>query len=1172
MIWRQYPVAAYGRARSAFALVFLLFFQGGMAAKGQTTSPGQKDAVLLTFSGTVEVKPPAANDWTATQPKQILHLGDQLRTGKNSRASIRLSDLSVLRVYELTTLEIHPPPAPKANEVLDVKQGAAYFFNRDKPQETQFQTPSASGAIRGTEFNIVVAADGRTELSLLDGEVLLTNEQGSIQLTSGEQGTVEMGQRPRKTALLNAVNIIQWTLYYPAVLDSDELELDAAARETLAASLEAYHQGDLLQALASYPANRTPASDAERIYQAALLLAVGQVDGAEALLGPSMQEPRAAALGGALQQMIATVKGQAWTPGASPTWATALLAESYARQSRSQLGPALETARAAAAKSPGFGFAWERVAELEFGFGHTEQALSALDKALQLSPRNAQALALKGFLLSAQNKIPAAISWFDRAVAVDGGLGNAWLGRGLCLMHEGNPAEGLRNLILAASLEPQRGVLRSYLGKAFTDAGADANAEKELKLARQLDTNDPTSWLYSALLAQQQDRLNAALADLQTSQQRNDNRSLFRSSLLLDSDRAVGSANLASIYRDLGMTDVSVREAARAVSDDYANDSAHLFLSDSYYNLLDPTQFNLRYDTVWFNELLLANILSPVGGGRLAQGVSQQEYSKLFQSDGLDLASSSELRTDGMYHELASQYGTYENTSYAIDLDYHHNNGVRTNNSLDNVLLNLTLKQQITPQDTAMLLVQDENYHSGDNFQYYYQTNARPFYKFEEEQQPELVGAWHHEWGPGMHTLLLAGRLVDQQNFSDRADPGFQFAENGQGTIVKEAFPTFDVSYQENFEIYSAELSQICEWERVILLAGTRYQSGTFQTQDQLSNPVGASAPLYPRGPITASTSSLFQRETAYSYLTVQPLEKLWLTGGVAADDETYPDDFRQPPIGAGENTKTQLGPKAALVWSPVPQATLRGIYTRSLGGVSVDESYRLEPTQLAGFPQAFRSLISESIVGSQSAPTFETLGTALDLKLGSRTYAGFQVERLGSEVSQEIGDFVFPNAGPTPVTSSTGEQLDYVERTLALSLNQLVGDEVVLGASYKITQSDLRQAFSSVSPAVAAPLTYRANLHEIDSYVLLTHPSGFFARAEVDWYGQSNAGFSPAEPDVSFFQENLFAGYRFAHRRAELQLGILNLSGGGYNLDPLTVYQELPRKRVFDARFNFIF
>jgi tetratricopeptide (TPR) repeat protein len=1155
------------------ALVCLCLLQLAISAFGQAAGPGPKESVLLTLSGEVGVKAVGSNDFAPGQPKQVLQLGDQVKTGKNSRASIRMSDLSVLRVYELTTLEIKPPSSAKANEVIDVKAGATYFFNRDKPQETQFQTPSASGAIRGTEFTLVVGVDGRTELSLLDGQVDLTNPQGSVQLQSGEQGIVETGQAPRKTALINAVNIMQWTLYYPAALDSDELDLDAPTRTALADSLAAYRQGDLLQALAKYPTNRVPATQSEQIYQAALLLAVGKVDAAKTLLPDSTATPRLSALANALREMIATVKGEKFQNAIPSTLsATEFLSGSYTAQARGDLATALAKARSATTSAPNFGFAWERLAELEFGFGRSELALSDLEKALQLSQRNAEALALKGFLLSAQNKIPAALSWFDQAIAVDAGLGNAWLGRGLCLIHQGRRAEGSRDLILAASLEPQRGILRSYLGKAFTDAGDDTNADKELKLARQLDANDPTAWLYSALLKQQEDRVNEAMADLQTSQERNDNRSLFRSSLLLDSDRAVGSANLASIYRDLGMTDVSVREAARAVNEDYANHSAHLFLSDSYYNLLDPTQFNLRYDTVWFNELLLANILSPVGGGRLAQGVSQQEYSKLFQADGVGVASSSEVRTDGMFHELASQYGTYGNTSYAVDLDYHHNDGVRVNNSLDNVLLNYTLKQQITPQDTALLLVQQENYHSGDNFQYYYQTNARPYYEFTEEQQPELVGAWHHQWGPGMHTLLLVGRLVDQQNFSDRADPEFLFSENGAGAITGYTLPTFNVNYTENFEIYSAELSQICEWDRVTLLAGTRYQSGTFQTQDELTSPAGGGAFFFPKGPITASTSSLFQRETAYTYLTIEPVENLWLTGGATADNETYPSDFRQPPIGPGENTKSQLGPKAALVWSPVPQATLRGIYTRSLGGVSVDQSYRLEPTQLAGFPQAFRSLISESIVGSQSAPTFETLGAALDLKLGTRTYAGIQLERLGSKVNQGIGDFVFPNGGLTPVTSSEGEYFDYTEHTLALTLNQLIGDQVVVGTSYHITQSDLRQSLPGISPAVSPPLTYRANLHTVNGYALLSHPSGFFARAEVDWYGQSNAGFSPAEPDVSFFQENIFAGYRFARRRAELQLGILNLSGGGYNLDPLTVYQELPRKRVFDARFNFIF
>jgi len=38
------------------------------------------------------------------------------------------------------------------------------------------------------------------------------------------------------------------------------------------------------------------------------------------------------------------------------------------------------------------------------------------------------------------------------------------------------------------------------------------------------------------------------------------------------------------------------------------------------------------------------------------------------------------------------------------------------------------------------------------------------------------------------------------------------------------------------------------------------------------------------------------------------------------------------------------------------------------------------------------------------------------------------------------------------------------------------------------------------------------------------------------------------------------------------VQLGILNLSGGGYDLNPLTVYQELPMKRVLEGSLNFIF
>jgi hypothetical protein len=648
---------------------------------------------------------------------------------------------------------------------------------------------------------------------------------------------------------------------------------------------------------------------------------------------------------------------------------------------------------------------------------------------------------------------------------------------------------------------------------------------------------------------------------------------VFRSKLLLDQDRAVGSVNLASIYRDDNMRDVSVREAASAVNEDYGNASAHLFLADAYNDLRDPTQFNLRYETVWFNELLLANLLSPVGGGRLSQEVSQQEYSKLFQQNGVGLASSTDARSDGMYHEQASQYGVYGNTAYAFDLDYHHNDGIRVNNDLDDIEWDTTIKQQVTPEDVAMALVQYQDYHSGDNFNYYDPANARPNYRFDEYQHPILVGGWDHEWAPGIRTLALVGRLTDQQHFSDLDVPEFVLFKTVPPTVDAAPVTYYDVNYNNSFAIYSAELNQICEWDRVTLSAGARYQTGRFNTQDILTLSPNGTLGLTP-STVEASPSENFDRITGYAYLTVEALEHLWLTGGFAYDDVSYPDNYRQPPVSSGDDERSQLGPKAAIVWNPVPQVTLRGVYTKSLGGVSLDESYRLEPTQLAGFPQAFRSLISESIVGSVDAPSFETLGTALDLKFGTRTFAGIQVEQLKSGVSRDIGVFTLNGALFPGTPDTTPEQLDYVERSITASVNHLFGDRWVAGTAYSFTHSRLHDVLTDIPTAVlsTADQIEKSSLQEASGYLQFNHPSGAFARAEMDWYGQANSGWTPVETGDHFFQYNLFAGWYFAHRRMEVEGAILNLSGENYKLNSLTAYEGIPRSRVFEARLNFIF
>ena len=53
-----------------------------------------------------------------------------------------------------------------------------------------------------------------------------------------------------------------------------------------------------------------------------------------------------------------------------------------------------------------------------------------------------------------------AIEHFERAIAIDGGLGNAWLGRGLCRIRQGKALEGRQDIQVAATVEPTRAIFR----------------------------------------------------------------------------------------------------------------------------------------------------------------------------------------------------------------------------------------------------------------------------------------------------------------------------------------------------------------------------------------------------------------------------------------------------------------------------------------------------------------------------------------------------------------------------------------------------------------------------------------------------------------------------------------------------------------------------------------
>ena len=275
-----------------------------LLAVSRLSFAGNPAAVLIEAEKIVEVQARGAA-WKAAGAGLELGTDDRLRTGEYSRAAMRLSDLTTMRIDELTTVEISQAISKEKPGTLDVKSGGIYFLNRGAPQEMKIHTASANGALKGTEFALRVGAGGKTTLAMFEGEVELSNAQGSVLLKSGDVGEAEIGRKPHRTSRIDAINMIQWCLYYPGVLDPAELGREKSA------SMEAYRAGDLPKALAAHSAKSGGPA-----FRAALILSSGQVAKARAALRNLKTGDPARA---ALERMIAAVQHREWTGGAPRT-------------------------------------------------------------------------------------------------------------------------------------------------------------------------------------------------------------------------------------------------------------------------------------------------------------------------------------------------------------------------------------------------------------------------------------------------------------------------------------------------------------------------------------------------------------------------------------------------------------------------------------------------------------------------------------------------------------------------------------------------------------------------------------------------------------------------------------------------------------------------------------
>lgn len=1124
---------------------------------------------LVIALGKVEYAKADDPRWRPAKVGMRLQIGDRLRTGARGRASVRQSDRCICRLPGNTVYRVIAPVKGSRIPGLELLRGSTLLNNRGKPNQIHIRTRTVSAAVRGTEALIRVDDDGNTDVTVFDGEIGLTNAVGSLLLRRGETGSVRVRGGPLRSPAVGGVRLVQWALHYPAVLAPAELMPDSEESESLQRSLAAYRNGNVPAAanLVDGFASKTPAG---KVYVGALNLAMGRVEQTRKLLA---ELPSDFAPANALRRLAAAILDEPIPELPEPNSASEWLAESYRRQADANLTAALHAAGRAVELAPDFGFAHARVAELEFSFGRINAAASANRQALRLSPENASALALEGFLLTGRSDVRA-MAAFEEAIRIDGTMPNGWLGRGLLKIRRGDRTGGRRDLHLASTLQPDRSLLRSYSGKAFQHEGALNSSRKEYRLAKRMDPADPTPWLYSALLLHRENRLAEAIDELERSIELNDNRAVYRSRLLLDQDQAVRSANLANIYDSVGYDELSLRLSARGAMFDYGNHAVHRNLASSFDTLRDPTRFSLRHETEWESEHLLGVLLAPVGAGTLSQNYSQNEYSRAFVTRRLGLNSSTEYFSQANeVRQRASQFGNTDQLSYAFDLDYHHQGGFRPNDSLSRVEWYTHLKWQLSPRDSVLLRAKYSTFKSGDNFQRYDPFAADPDLSIEERQEPNLWLGYHREWRPGFHTLLLGGRLVNDQFVSDGAR-AVQVVNTVPAPPTFDPFGApYDFEYRSSFEIWSFEWNQIMQREKHTDIFGARYQSGEIDASSTLVNVSGIPAL---GGTFNDNGEGDMQRLSVYAYHNWELLDDLVLSGGLAYENLTWPQNFRRAPLTAGEFEKERFLPKLSVVYEPNRRLALRGIYAKALGGVSFDDNIRLEPTQLAGFSQSFRTLIPETFAGSVEAPDYEILGAGLDLKLSDGRYLIIEGGIRRQNVERLTGVVETDTILPASATGSTSEELDFRESILGVTLNQTMAPHWFLSAGYRFTRSRLTQGFPDIptipgSVAFARHRQSEADLHELTIGVSYILPRGLFARADARWLDQSSQGFN-SRPSERFPQLDLIGGWIFRDRRGEIAVGVLNLTDTDYRLNPLNRHLEFQRERTIYTRLKFNF
>ncbi len=970
-------------------------------------------AVAESIQGKVDSQNAGRSSWNPVYRGYHICYGDKIRISKHSRATLVFKSGESVDLEQNTTA--HFPTKQKTHWLVNLLNGSAFIRLRSW-QAFNIKTPFMNLRHVGTEFSVTVNSQ-QTETVVFDGQVTGTNQQGKIDITKGYKGIAAKNQAPFVKALrVRPKDAVQWSLYYPPIIDANSFK-----KPVFKTSLNAYRQGDSYQALILLEQTAPAKLDIDTlIYKSSLLLTLGSVNEAISLIGQAQKIEPNNSLALALQSIISVTKNRQdrafslakKAVALDPQSATVQIALSYAYQSQFKISEALTATKEAVRLSPDNALAWARLAELQFSKGDRNGALKSARKAEILNPALGRTQTVLGFSYLAQIDIDKAKYAFTQAIILDSADPLARLGLGLAKIRTGEIEEGTRNIETAVSLDPDNAIMRSYLGKAYFELRNDDYAATELKIAKEMDANDPTPWFYDAIRKQTINRPIEALHDMEKAIEQNDNRGVYRSKLLLDEDLAARSASLGRIYNDLGFEQLGLLEGWKSQSSDPSNYSAHRLLADNYAGL--P-----RHQVAKVSELLQSQLLQPLNitpiQPQLAESnllifdglgpsrASFNEYNPMFARNRFSLQASGIIGSNETYGDEVVLSGLYDQFSYSLGQFHYQTDGYRENSDLETNIYNVFLQTKVSDSLNLQFEYRRENSESGDLRQL-----SNPDFLAKDLRQKldrdSVRGGFNYEFSPNINLLgnFSYGeidRVTNDPLFRPLSPIILDKLKTLPGTEILHPFLTSvlpkGLNAQDDFinrlENWNNELQLISQWDKLNLITGVSYihqtrlreriQSTQFSSQldANLVSNLAAILPEQFEGLFGAPRAILAQalndglvdpiieeqkiggeldidqertkenHTVGYLYSIFQVFDKLALTFGASIDSI----DRASSNGDRLSFSRTYINPKVGLLWKPFKNTTFRSAYFKSTKRPFASNQ-TIEPTQISGFNQFF--------------------------------------------------------------------------------------------------------------------------------------------------------------------------------------------------------------------------